>query len=170
MNPKTVRSLQYSQVATYAFAALCFYLAMLEFSGGFQFGFLHLSPRWEPSRVTFPGALAAENYFFLGYAVLLCLPWQKTSEDKNWYRWFALVCLFSILFAFAMVSEVMAKNYIAQGSKSPHPSLPSHSAFLLVRSNPARALSSQAGITFLNARARQKSFPHVARLLPRWEP
>jgi len=115
MNPKTVRSLQYSQVATYAFAALCFYLAVLEFSGGFQFGFLHLSPRWEPSRVTFPGALAAENYFFLGYAVLLCLPWQKTSEDKKWYRWFALVCLFSILFAFAMISEVMAKNYIAQG-------------------------------------------------------
>lgn len=115
MNPKTVRSLQYSQVATYAFAALCFYLAVLEFSGGFQFGFLHLSPRWEPSRVTFPGALAAENYFFLGYAVLLCLPWQKTSADKNWYRWFALICLCSIIFAFAMISEVMAKNYIAQG-------------------------------------------------------
>jgi hypothetical protein len=118
MNPNVARSLRYGQIATYAFAALCAFLAILELCGGFQLGAVHLGPRWEPSKVTFPLALSLENYFFLGYAILLCLPWQKTPSNKSWGWWFFLVCAGSIVFAFAMISEVMAKNYIAQGMGS----------------------------------------------------
>ena len=47
------------------------------------------------------------------YAALLLTPWQRTASDRRWWLGFAILAVASVLFAFAMISEVMAKNYLA---------------------------------------------------------
>ena len=63
--------------------------------------------------MTFPLALQAECWFFLFYAGLLVAPWQRTASEGRWRAGFALLAVASLVFAFAMISEVMAKNYLA---------------------------------------------------------
>ena len=63
-----------------------------------------------------PQALRAESWFFVGYALLLFLPWRRIADARTWKWLFALLCVASVVFALAMICEVMAKNYIAQNA------------------------------------------------------
>ncbi|MEY4271726.1 MAG: hypothetical protein RL250_592 [Verrucomicrobiota bacterium] len=113
METKTTRGLRYARLASYAFAALCVGLGLLELLGGFALGPLRVAPRWNPAYVTFPLALQVECWFFFLYAALLVLPWRETPVERRWWLGFAVLSVASLLFAFAMISEVMAKNYLA---------------------------------------------------------
>ena len=113
METKTTRGLRYARLASYAFAALCVGLGLLELLGGFTLGPLRVAPRWNPAYVTFPLALQTECWFFFLYAALLVLPWRETPVERRWWLGFAVLSVASLLFAFAMISEVMAKNYLA---------------------------------------------------------
>ena len=98
------------------FGVLCLGLGINELIGGFQIGSLQVPPRWSPAVVTFPVALRAESWFFIAYAGLLFLPWRRIESRKAWNTLFSLLCVASVVFAFAMICEVMAKNYIAQNA------------------------------------------------------
>ena len=100
-----------------ALAALCVALGLVELLGGFTLGPWRIPPRWNPAYVTFPVALQVECWFFFLYAALLLTPWQRTASDRRWWLGFAILSVASVLFAFAMISEVMAKNYIANAQK-----------------------------------------------------
>lgn len=113
METKTTRGLRYARWASYGLAALCVGLGLLELLGGFVFGPLRIAPRWNPAYVTFPLALQVECWFFFLYAGLLVLPWRETPVERRWWIGFAILSVASLLFAFAMISEVMAKNYLA---------------------------------------------------------
>jgi hypothetical protein len=116
-NSKTLQSIRYARWSSLAFAALCVGLGVLELVGGFNLGPLHLPPRWNPAFVTFPVALQVECWFFFFFATLLVLPWQRTPNDRTWRVGFTVLCVAAFIFAFAMISEVMAKNYIANAQK-----------------------------------------------------
>lgn len=113
METKTTRGLRYARWASLGFAALCVGLGLVELLGGLDLGFARIPPRWNPALVTFPLALQAECWFFLFYAGLLVAPWQRTASEGRWRAGFALLAVASLVFAFAMISEVMAKNYLA---------------------------------------------------------
>lgn len=55
----------------------------------------------------------AQAAFFAVYGVVLLLPWKRLGATRAWKYLFTLVCLLCVLFAFVMVIEVMALNYIA---------------------------------------------------------
>ncbi len=110
---RTALTLRYARWSSWAFAALCVGLGLHELIGGFALGPLQVPPRWNPAYVTFPVALKVECWFFFGFAALLVIPWQRTPHDRTWWRWFAVLGAAAVIFAFAMISEVMAKNYIA---------------------------------------------------------
>jgi hypothetical protein len=114
---RTELSIRYARWATLAFAALCVWLGALELVGGFALGPLHVAPRWNPAYVTFPNALRVECGFFFAFAGLLLAPLHRIADERVWRRWFAVLCLAAVVFAFAMISEVMAKNYIAAAQK-----------------------------------------------------
>ena len=114
---RTALSIRYARWATLAFAALCVWLGALELIGGFDLGPLHIQPRWNPATVTFPTALKAECGFFFAFAGLLLAPLHLIADERRWRLWFGVLCLAAVLFAFAMISEVMAKNYIAAAQK-----------------------------------------------------
>jgi hypothetical protein len=81
-----------------------------------RLGPLHIPPRWDPAIVTFPVALRVESWYFIAYAGLLFLPWRRIESPKVWRWLFSLLCVASVVFAMAMICEVMAKNYIAQNA------------------------------------------------------
>lgn len=116
MHESTARGLRYAGWSSMLFGLLCLGLGANELLGGLALGPLRLPRRWDPSVVTFPLALRIESIFLILYAGLLFLPWSRISEPRTWNRLFAVLCAASVLFAFAMISEVMAKNYIAQGA------------------------------------------------------
>ena len=118
MNNSTLRGLNYARMASYGFAFLIIFLAILELSGGLSFVGINIPPRWKPETVTFPLALGLENYFFLFFGFLILIPLEKIKEDKHWKIVFGILCLAAVFFAFAMISEVMAKNYIAVAAKT----------------------------------------------------
>lgn len=116
MTDALARRLRYGRIITVLFGMLCLGLGLNGLLGGFALGPLHVPPRWNPDVVTFPRALRAESWFFVGYALLLLLPWARLGSRKAWNALFALLCVASVLFAGAMICEVMAKNYIAQNA------------------------------------------------------
>jgi len=118
MNNATTRGLIYARWACYGFAGLIIFLATLELSGGFSLGGLTIPPRWKPETVTFPLALSLENYFFIFFGLLILIPLEKIKDDKQWRIIFSVICVAALIFAFAMISEVMAKNYIATAAKA----------------------------------------------------
>ena len=61
-------------------------------------------------------ALRVESWFLIGYAFLLFLPWRSLRNRRLWNLLFSVLCVASVIYAFAMISEVMAKNYIAQNA------------------------------------------------------
>jgi hypothetical protein len=133
MNSAPMRGLIYARWATYGFAILIIFLALLELSGGFSVGGQIIPPRWKPETVTFPLALSIENYFFVFFGLLILIPLEKIKEEKYWKIIFALICVAAVVFAFAMISEVMAKNYIATAAKT-KARLPVFQAILLFAS------------------------------------
>jgi hypothetical protein len=84
---------------------------------------LGLMPRWNPAEVTRPAAVTAEGWFFIVYGLALLWPAERSASERVWKAAFALTCLLSLLFAAAMISEVMAKNYLAaaKGTKARMP-------------------------------------------------
>jgi predicted ferric reductase len=133
MNNATTRGLIYARWATYGFAVLIIFLALLELSGGFSLAGLTIPPRWKPETVTFPVALNLENYFFIFFGLFILIPLEKIKEYKYWQIIFAVLCVAAVVFAFAMISEVMAKNYIANAAKT-KARLPVFQAILLFAS------------------------------------
>ena len=118
MHSSTLRGIRYARWASYLFASVIVFLAILELNEGLNLGFVHLAPRWKPADVTFPPALQVECWFFIFYGALIASPWEKIQSDATWRKYFGLLCVASVIFAFAMISEVMAKNYIASAAKT----------------------------------------------------
>jgi hypothetical protein len=116
MHEVTAQRIRYGRIIAVAFGLLCLGLGINGLLGGFNLGPLHIPPRWDPAVVTFPVALRAESWFFIAYAGLLFLPWRSLRNPKLWQWLFALLCVTSVAFAFMMICEVMAKNYIAQNA------------------------------------------------------
>ena len=116
MHDVTAQRIRYGRIIAVAFGLLCLGLGLNGLLGGFSLGPLHIPPRWDPAVVTFPVALRAESWFFIAYAGLLFLPWRSLRNAKLWQWLFALLCVASVAFAFMMICEVMAKNYIAQNA------------------------------------------------------
>jgi hypothetical protein len=116
MHETTARRIRYGRFIALGFGAFCLAMAVNELLGGLAVGPLRIPPRWDPAVVTFPGALRAESWFLIGYAGLLFLPWRGIVSSKAWNRLFFVLCVASVIFAFAMISEVMAKNYVAQAA------------------------------------------------------
>jgi hypothetical protein len=133
MNSAPTRGLIYARWATYGFAFLIIFLALLELSGGVSVGSLTIPPRWKPETVTFPLALSIENYFFIFFGLVILIPLEKIKDEKLWKIIFAIICVAAVIFAFAMISEVMAKNYIAAAAKT-KARLPVFQAILLFAS------------------------------------
>ena len=116
MPDATAQRIRYGRIISMLFGVLCVALGVNELLGGIHVGALQFPPRWNPAVVTFPVALRAESWFFIAYAGLLFLPWRRIADRRLWNALFALLCVASVLFAFAMICEVMAKNYIAQNA------------------------------------------------------
>ncbi len=112
----TAQRIRYARLIALLFGVLCLGLGINELVGGITLGPLHIAPRWNPAAVTFPVALRVESWFLVAYAGLLFLPWRAIADRKTWNILFAILCVSSVIFAFAMISEVMAKNYIAQAA------------------------------------------------------
>ena len=116
MPDAAAQRIRYGRIISILFGVLCVGLGLNGLLGGFAVGPLHVPARWDPAVVTFPDALRAESWFFIVYALLLFLPWRRIESRKVWNGLFALLCVASVVFAFAMICEVMAKNYIAQNA------------------------------------------------------
>lgn len=116
MNDVTAQRIRYGRIISMLFGVLCLGLATNEIGVGLTLGSFQIPPRWNPAVITFPGALRAESWFFIFYAILLFLPWRRIESRQSWNWLFSLLCVASVLFAFAMICEVMAKNYIAQNA------------------------------------------------------
>ncbi len=116
MNDVTAQRIRYGRFIAILFGLLCVALGVNGLMGGVSLGPLQLPPRWDPAVVTFPIALRLECWFFIAYAGLLFLPWRRIESSKAWTWLFSLLCVTSVVFALAMICEVMAKNYIAQNA------------------------------------------------------
>jgi hypothetical protein len=116
MHDVTAQRIRYARIISILFGLLCVALGVNELVGGFSLGPLHIPPRWNPAIVTFPVALRVESWFFIAYAGMLFLPWRRIGNPKVWRGLFSLLCVASVVFAMAMICEVMAKNYIAQNA------------------------------------------------------
>ena len=116
MHETAAQRIRYGRFIAQAFGVFCLFLGINELAGGLDLGFARFAPRWDPTVVTFPRALRAESWFLIAYAGLLFLPWRRLTSAKTWNRLFVLLCVASLVFAFAMISEVMAKNYVAQAA------------------------------------------------------
>ena len=116
MSDVTTQRIRYGRIIAVLFGVLCLGLGVNELVGGLGVGPVQLPPRWHPAVVTFPQALRIESWFFVGYALLLFLPWRRIGSPRLWNGLFGLLCVASVAFALAMICEVMAKNYIAQNA------------------------------------------------------
>ena len=75
-----------------------------------------LWPRWDPATVTWPALLRMSCVFYAIVGAALMLPWTRIMRSKGWKAAFIALCLLCLMFAFAMITEVMAKNYLAQAA------------------------------------------------------
>lgn len=80
-------------------------------------------PRWDPATVTWPALLRADCLLHLTVGAVLLLPWARIMRSPRWKPALAALSLLCLVFAFAMITEVMAKNYLAQavGAKAKPP-------------------------------------------------
>ncbi len=116
MTDVVAQRIRIGRIIMVLFGILCLGLGINELNGGITLGSLHVPPRWNPAVVTFPGALRAESWFFIAYAGLLFDLSRQSAGPRLWRWLFTLLCVTSVLFALAMICEVMAKNYIAQNA------------------------------------------------------
>lgn len=84
---------------------------------------LGIYPRWDPATVTWPNALITASYFHITCGLLLLLPWPRLMHSPRWAWWLGLLAIMAVAFSFMMISEVMAKNYLAnnKGMKAKPP-------------------------------------------------
>lgn len=73
-------------------------------------------PRWNPATVTWPRLLLASGIFYVVVGSALLLPWTRIMRSPRWKVAFGALCLLCLAFALAMITEVMAKNYLAQAA------------------------------------------------------
>lgn len=118
MNHSSALGLKYARWACSLFGVFIIFLGLLELCQGFSLGSFSIPPRWKPETVTFPLALNIECWFFLIFGVFVLIPIEKITSDRFWKIAFSVICVASLVFAFAMISEVMAKNYIATAAKT----------------------------------------------------
>lgn len=71
-------------------------------------------PRWNPATVTWPNLLQAACLFHIAVGAALLLPWARIMRSERWKTALWALSLLCVAFAFAMITEVMAKNYLAQ--------------------------------------------------------
>ena len=71
-------------------------------------------PRWNPATVTWPNLLLASGIFHIVVGSTLLLPWARIMRSERWKAAFVILCILCVAFAFAMITEVMAKNYLAK--------------------------------------------------------
>jgi len=116
MHENAALRIRYGRFIAQGFGVFCLFLGVNELAGGLDLGLARFAPRWDPAVVTFPRVLRAESWFLVAYAGLLFLPWRRIKSARTWNRLFAVLCVASLVFAFAMISEVMAKNYVAQAA------------------------------------------------------
>jgi drug/metabolite transporter (DMT)-like permease len=116
MHETAAQRIRYARIIAQLFGVFCCLMGLNELLGGLNLGFAKIPPRWDPAVVTFPVALRVESWFLIAYAGLLFLPWRRIESRRLWKGLFALLCVASFVFAFAMISEVMAKNYVAQAA------------------------------------------------------
>jgi hypothetical protein len=76
---------------------------------------LGILPRWDPSRVTWPLALRLDCLLFVTLGTVLLLPWPRIMRSGRWAWALGILSALCLVFAMAMISEVMAKNYLAKG-------------------------------------------------------
>lgn len=77
---------------------------------------LGILPRWDPATVTWPGALRADCALFVALGGALFLPWIRIMRSERWAWALGILTALCVVFAFAMVSEVMAKGYLAKAA------------------------------------------------------
>jgi hypothetical protein len=77
---------------------------------------LGILPRWDPALVTWPAALRADCALFVALGCILLLPWPRIMRSERWGWALGLLALLCLVFAMAMISEVMAKNYLAKAA------------------------------------------------------
>lgn len=70
-------------------------------------------PRWNPATVTWPNLLFASGIFYIFVGSTFLLPWTRIMRSARWKTGLTLLCILCVAFAFAMITEVMAKNYLA---------------------------------------------------------
>lgn len=73
-------------------------------------------PRWDPATVTWPLALRADCILFVTLGAALLLPWARLMRSERWAWALGALSVLCVVFALAMVSEVMAKSYIAKAA------------------------------------------------------
>ena len=73
-------------------------------------------PRWDPATVTWPAALRADCILFVSLGSALLLPWPRIMLSDAWAWALGILSALCVVFALAMVSEVMAKNYLAKAA------------------------------------------------------
>ena len=77
---------------------------------------LGIYPRWDPATVTWPAALRADCLLFAILGGVLLLPWPRIMRSERWGWALGILGLLCLVFAMAMISEVMAKNYLAKAA------------------------------------------------------
>ena len=71
-------------------------------------------PRWNPATVSWPHLLRAACVFHIAVGATLLLPWTRIMRSPRWKPALVALSALCVAFAFAMITEVMAKNYLAQ--------------------------------------------------------
>lgn len=84
---------------------------------------LGILPRWDPATVTWPLALRADCLLFVTLGSVLLLPWPRIMQSERWGWALGALGFLCLVFAMTMISEVMAKNYLAkaQGMRAKPP-------------------------------------------------
>jgi hypothetical protein len=77
---------------------------------------LGIYPRWDPAGVTWPLALRLDCLLFILLGSVLLLPWTRLMRSEAWGWALGVLGLLCLVFAMAMISEVMAKNYLAKAA------------------------------------------------------
>ena len=103
-SPETLQGVRLARLGGIAFGVFLIGLSVLG------------AHRWDGCR--YENLALAESVFFAVFGGVLLLPWKKINESRHWGKLFALVCVLCVAFAFVMVCEVMALNYIAAGLKT----------------------------------------------------
>ena len=60
------------------------------------------------------GFAHTEPYVYAFFGAWLLLPWKRIGQGRHWNKAYAVLCFLCVVFAFVLVTEVMALNYLAK--------------------------------------------------------